>query len=166
MPNSLWPHGLQPSRLPCPSPSPRLCSDSCPFSQWCQPTISSSSTLFLSCPQSYPALKSFPMIQLFTSRGKSIWALASASVLPMDQSISQFSRSVMSDSLWHHGLQHARPPCPSPTPWVYSNSCPLSWWYILILIPKLYKPGHLPFNITFQIEVFLGNVLIIIAKEK
>ena len=40
----------------------------------------------------------------------------------------QFSRSVMSDSFWPHGLQHARLPCPSPTPWVYSNSCPLSWW--------------------------------------
>ena len=40
----------------------------------------------------------------------------------------QFSRSVMSDSLWPHGLQHARPPCPSPTPGAYSNSCPLSWW--------------------------------------
>ena len=44
------------------------------------------------------------------------------------QSVSQFSRSVMSDSLRHHGLQHARPPCPSPTPRVYSNSCPLSQW--------------------------------------
>ena len=41
----------------------------------------------------------------------------------------QFSHSVMSDSLWPHGLQHARPPCSSPTPRVYSNSCPLSWWY-------------------------------------
>ena len=40
----------------------------------------------------------------------------------------QFNRSAMSDSLWSHGLQHARPPCPSPTPGAYSNSCPLSWW--------------------------------------
>ena len=40
----------------------------------------------------------------------------------------QFSCSVLSDSLWPHGLQHARPSCPSPTPGVYSNSCPLSWW--------------------------------------
>ena len=78
----------------------------------------------------------------------------------------QFSCSVVSNSLWPHGLQHARPPCPSPTPWVYSNSCPLSRWYIFILIPKSYKPGHLPFNITFEINVFLGNVLIIIPKEK
>ena len=43
--------------------------------------------------------------------------------------VSQFSHSVMSNSLWPHGLQHARPPCPSPTPGVYSNSCLLSWWY-------------------------------------
>ena len=42
----------------------------------------------------------------------------------------QFSCSVVSDFLWLHGLQHPRPPCPSPTPWVYSNSCPLSWWYL------------------------------------
>ena len=42
---------------------------------------------------------------------------------------SQFSRLVMSDSLRPHGLQHARPPCPSPTPGVFPNSCPLSWWY-------------------------------------
>ena len=115
MPNSLWPHGLQPARLPCPSPSPGVCSDPCPLSQWCQPTISSSSTLFSSCSQSYPALRSFPMSQLFTSGGQSIGASASASVLPMDQSVSQFSHSVVPDSLWPHGLQHARPPCPSPT---------------------------------------------------
>ena len=44
------------------------------------------------------------------------------------QDLVQFSHSVMSDSLWPHGLQHARPPCPSPTPRVDSNSCPLSWW--------------------------------------
>ena len=110
MPNSLWPHGLQSARLPCPSPSPGVCSDPCPLSQWCHPTISSSSTLFSSCSQSYPALRSFPMSQLFTSGGQSIGVSASASVLPMDQSVSQFSHSVVPDSLWPHGLQHARPP--------------------------------------------------------
>ena len=45
------------------------------------------------------------------------------------QALGQFSHSVMSDSLWPHGLQYSRPPCPSPTPGVYSNSCPLSWWF-------------------------------------
>ena len=47
---------------------------------------------------------------------------------PISQSVSQFSRSVVSDSLQPHELQHARPSCPTPTPRVYSNSCPLSWW--------------------------------------
>ena len=52
MSNSLWPHGLQHARLPCPSPSPRVCSNSCPLSQWCYPTISSSATIFSFCLQS------------------------------------------------------------------------------------------------------------------
>ena len=85
MSNSLQLHGLQHARLPCPSPTPAACSNSCPLSQWCHPTISS----FSSVP---------------------------------------FSRSVVSDSLWPHRWQHARPPCPSSTPGVYSNSCPLSQW--------------------------------------
>ena len=55
MSNSLWPHGLQHTRLPCASLSHRVCSNSCPLSQWCQPTISSSVTLFSSCPQTFPA---------------------------------------------------------------------------------------------------------------
>ena len=55
MSDSLWPHGLQHTRLPCPSPSPGVCSDSCPSSQWCHPTISSSVVPFPSCLQSFPA---------------------------------------------------------------------------------------------------------------
>jgi len=66
-----WPHGLQHSRLPCPSPSPRACSNSRPLSQWCHPTILSSVILFSSCPQSFPASESFPMSQLFASGGQS-----------------------------------------------------------------------------------------------
>ena len=81
----LWPHEMQHTRLPCPSLSPGICSNSCPLSQWCHPTISSSGTPtppFSSCPQSFPALGSFPMSQLFTSGGQCIGA--SASVLPMN----------------------------------------------------------------------------------
>ena len=70
-------------KLPCPSLSPGVCSDSCPLSQWCHPTISSSVTCFSSCPQSFPALGSFPVSQLFESGGQSIGASASASVLPV-----------------------------------------------------------------------------------
>ena len=71
------------SRLPCPSLSPGVCSNSCPSSRWCHPTISCSVVPFSSCPQSFPASGSFPMSQFFTS-GQSIGASASASFLPMN----------------------------------------------------------------------------------
>ena len=73
----LWPHELQHVRLPRPSLSPRVCSNSCPLSQWCHPTISSSVTPFSSCPQSFPASGSFPVNWLFESGGQSIEASAS-----------------------------------------------------------------------------------------
>ena len=69
-------------RLPCPPLSPWVCSNSCPLIQWCHPTISSSVAPFYSCPQSFPASRSFPMSWLFSSDGQSIGA--SASVLPMN----------------------------------------------------------------------------------
>ena len=82
--NSLLPHGLQLTRLPCPSPAPRACSNSCPLSLWCHPTISSSVIPFSSCLQSFPASGSFPVSQLFASGGLSIGASASASILLMN----------------------------------------------------------------------------------
>ena len=72
MSNSLWPHGLPHPRLPCPSLSPRVCSNSCPLSRWCHPTISSSTTLSSFCLQSFLASGSFPVSRLFTSCGQSI----------------------------------------------------------------------------------------------
>ena len=84
MSNSLWPHGLQHTRLPCPSAAPRAYSKSCPSSQWCHPTISSSVVPFTSHLQSFPASGSFPRSQLFASGGQSTGASASASVLPMN----------------------------------------------------------------------------------
>ena len=84
MSDSLWPHGLQHARLPCPSPTLGACSDSCPLSQWCHPTISSSANPFSSCLQSFPASGSFPVNQFFSSGGQSIGASALASVLPMN----------------------------------------------------------------------------------
>ena len=83
MSDSLRPHGLQHTRPPYPSPTPRACSNSCPLNQWCHPTISSSSSAFSSCLQSFPASEFFPMSRLFLSGGQSILASASASVLPM-----------------------------------------------------------------------------------
>ena len=77
------PHRLQHARLPCPSPTPRACSNSCPWNQWCHPAISSSVVLFSSRLQSCPASVSFPMSQFFPSGGQSIGVSASASVLLM-----------------------------------------------------------------------------------
>ena len=82
--NSLRPHGLQHARLPCPSPTPRTYSNSCPSSQWCHPTISSSVIPFSSHLQPFPASGSFQMSQFFTSGGRSIRASASSSVLSMN----------------------------------------------------------------------------------
>ena len=81
--NSLWLHGLQHTRFRCPSPTPRACSNSCPSSQWCHPTISSSVIPF-SHLQSCPTSGSFQMSQSFTSGGQSFGDLPSASVLPMN----------------------------------------------------------------------------------
>ena len=84
MSNSLQLHGLQRARLPCPSPIPRACSNSCPSSQWCHPTILSSAIPFSSCLQSFPESGSFPMSQYFPSGGQSTGASASKSFLPMN----------------------------------------------------------------------------------
>ena len=81
---TLWPHGLQHARPPCPSPTPGVYSNSCPLSQCCHPIISSSVIPFSSCLQSFPASGSFQMSQLFASGGQSIGVSASASVLPMN----------------------------------------------------------------------------------
>ena len=82
--DSLRPHGLQHVRLPCPSPTPGAYSNSCPSSQGCHLTISSSVISFSSRLQPFPASESFLMSQLFASEGQSIGASASASVLPMN----------------------------------------------------------------------------------
>ena len=82
--DSLWRHGLQHARPPCPSPTPRVYSNACPLSWWCHPTISSSVIPFFSCPQSFPASGSFQMTQLFASGGQSIGVSASTSVPPVN----------------------------------------------------------------------------------
>ena len=79
---SLQHHGPKHARLACPSPTPRVCSNSCPLSQWCYLISSSIVPFFFSCLQSFPASGSFPMSQLFASGSQSIWA--SASALPMN----------------------------------------------------------------------------------
>ena len=83
MSDSLWYHRLQDTRFPCPSPSLRVCPNSCPLNWWRNTITSSSVTLFSFCLQSFPASRSFPMSQLFLSGGQSTGASASASVLPV-----------------------------------------------------------------------------------
>ena len=82
--DSLLPHELQHPRAACPSPTPGVHSNSCPSSQWCHPSISSSVVPFSSCLQSLPASESFPMRQLFAWGGQSIRVSTLASVLPMN----------------------------------------------------------------------------------
>ena len=82
--DSFWPHGLQHTRLPCPSPTPGVYSNSCPLSQWCHPIISSPVIPFSSPIQSFLASGSFSMSQFFISWGQSIGVSASPSVLPMN----------------------------------------------------------------------------------
>ena len=84
MSDSLRPHGLQHARPPCPSPTPRAYSNSCPLSQWCHPTISASVLSFSSCLQSFPASGSFPISHFFSLGGQSVGVSASASVLPVN----------------------------------------------------------------------------------
>ena len=82
--DSFWSHESQHARPPCPSPTPRVHSNSCPSSRWCQPAISSSVVPFSSCAQSLPASGSFPMSQLFPWGGQSIEVSALTSVLPVN----------------------------------------------------------------------------------
>ena len=123
--DSLPPHGLQYARLPCLSPTPRTCSNSCPSCQWCHPTISSSVVPFSSHLPSFPAWGSFPVSWFFASGNQSIRVSASASVLPMN-----------SQDWFPLGLT-ARSPCsprdsqeyPSTTQFKSINSSVLSFIY-------------------------------------
>ena len=81
--DSLWPHGLQHTRPPRPSPSPEVYPSSCPLHWWCHPAISSSDALFSFCPQSFPASGTFPVSHLFISDNQNTGASASASILSM-----------------------------------------------------------------------------------
>ena len=82
--DSLWPHGLQHTRPPCPSTTPKVYSNSCPLSGWCHPAISSSVVPFSSCLQSFPESGSFQMSPPLASGGKSIGVSASTSVLEIN----------------------------------------------------------------------------------
>ena len=127
--NSLWLHGLQHTRLPCPSLSPRVCSESYPLSQWYHPTSSYSVASYA---QSFPASVSFPMNQLFRSDGQSIVALPSTSVLPMNIQgwfplgltglisllSKELSRVFSSTTVWKHQFFSSQ-----PSLWSHSHIC-------------------------------------------
>ena len=156
VPDSLRPHESQHTRPPCPSPTPRVHSDSRPSSQWCHPAISSSVIPFSSCPHSLPASESFPMSQLFAWGGQSTGVSALASFLPKNSQIrsDQISRSVVSNSLRPHESQHTRPPCPSPTPGVHWDSQPST---VQINLPALF---HWIFIRTLRDQYYYCNYYI------
>ena len=144
---SLWPHGLQHARLPCPSLSHQVCLNSCPLSQWCPPTILSTVAPFSSCSQSFPGSRSFPKSCLFASGGQSIGASASATVLPMNiqgwfslgltgliSLLSKgLSRVFSSTTVRKHQFFSAQPS-------LWSNSHICTW---LLEKPSLWLYGHL-----------------------
>ena len=162
---TLRPHESQHARPPCPSPTPGVHPNSCPLSRWCHPAISSSVVSFSSCLQSllasvfsnestlrmrwpkywsfsfsispsneHPGLISFRMgwLDLLAVQGTLKSLLQFSSV--------QFSRSVVSNSLQPHESQHARPPCPSPTPGVHPDSRPSSQWCHPAISPSVVRP--------------------------
>ena len=178
MSDFLRPHGLQQTRFPCPSPTPRPCSISCPSSQWCHPTISSSVIPFSSCRQSFPASGSFTMSQFFTSGGQNISfsfsispskeysGLISFRMNLLELLAVQFSLSVVSNSLRPNELQHVRPPCSSPAPRVHPNSCPSSRWchpaISSSVVPFSSCPQSLPASESFpmsQLFAWVDKVL-------
>ena len=121
--DSVWPHGLQHARPPCLSQCHGACSNSCPLSWWCHPTISSSVVPFSSCLQSFSASRSFPLSQFFASGGQSIGASASTSVIPVNiqdwfplgltgliSLLSKgFSRAFSSTTIWKHQFYGTQP---------------------------------------------------------
>ena len=125
-------HRLQHTRLSCPSPSPRVCLNSCPLSRLSHPIISSAVTPFFSCPHSFPVLGSFPMSWLFTSSGQSTGVSASALVLPMSiqgwfplgltSLISLLSKG-FSGVFSNTTVQKHQFFCPQPSLWSNSHIC-------------------------------------------
>jgi len=134
MSDSLWPRGLQDARLPCLLLSLGACSNSCPLSQWCHPTTSSSIAPFSSCPQSFPASRSFSRSQFFTSGGRSIGASASVSVLPVNIQgwfpLGWTGSKVLAEVEYWNSLLH-------PNPLIWTTLC-LQWLGTLRSIPLLH----------------------------
>ena len=166
--DSLRPHGLQHARLPCPSPSPKVCQSSCSLNQWCHPTISSSVTFFSSYPHSFPPLESFPMSQLFASGGQSIGAWALTSLLPKSIQgwfplrltglifllFKGLSRVFFSTTVWMHQF-FSTPPC-------LRSSSHICTWLLERPWPWLYRPLSAKwclFFLTHCLGLYIYNIV-------
>ena len=166
--DSLWPHGLEHASLPCPSVSPRVCSNSCALSQWCHSTISSSVVPF-SCPQSSSTSGSFPMSQFFPLGGQSIGASVSASVLPINIQdwfslgltgwISLQSKGLL--SLLQHHKQKNQFFGTQPSLWSDSHIC--TW---LLEKPKLWLYGPLSAVMTLLFNMLSRFVIAFLPRSK
>ena len=148
--DSLRPHESQHTRPPCPSPTPRVHSDSRPSSQWCHPAISSSVVPFSSCPKSLPASESFPMSQLFAWGGQSTGVSALASLLPKKSQV------------YVYPLPFESPSClsPHPTPlgW-YRAPVWVSWAIQQIPVGHLFYIWFVSFHVTLSIHLTLSSPL-------
>ena len=158
VPDSLRSHGLQHARIPCPSQSPRVCSNSCPLSQWCHPTTLSSAALFSFCLQSFLVSGSFPMSWLFGSDGQSVGASASASVLPVNIQdwfpLGKFFffavQGTLKSLLQHHSLKASILWCSaifmvlSSHLYMTSGSVWARWFHLLLLGAYFFSIGSCP----------------------
>ena len=142
MSDSLQLHGLQHTRPSCPSPSPRVCSSSCPLHQWCHPAISSSDALFFFYPWSFPTSGTFPMSWLFTSIDQNTGASASASVFPT--SIQGWF------SLRLTGLSSLLPEGFRSLLWNHSSKASIPWHsaFLMVQLSQLYMTMRKPKALT------------------
>ena len=149
--NSVRPHGLKHTRLPCPAPTLGACSKSWTSSWWCHHTISSSVFPFSSCSQSLPASGSFPMSQFFASGGQSIGVSASASVLSNEYSGLISFRNDWLDFLAVQGtlkslLQH------------HSSKASVLWHSAFFMVQLSHPYMATGKTIAFTRRTFVGNV--------
>ena len=151
MSNSLWPHGLQQARPPCPSPTPGVYSNSYSLSWWCHPTISSTVVPFSSCLQSFSVSESLQMSQFFTSGGQGMGVSASASVLPILCRIDFLLDGLTGSPCSPRDSQES-----SPTPQFKSiNSSALSFLYSLTLT-SIHATGK---TIALTRWTFVGKIM-------
>ena len=166
MSDSLQPHGLQHARLPCPSPSPGVCSNLCSLSRWCHPVISSSFTPFSSCPHCFIALGSFSMNQLTASGGQSIGKFPLKGMfiyipdvlLVLKQNLASIRPRLQNGALMKAEL--------IPGYFWITSLCPIFWYsrkpmfsqLFLILFLQVYSVTLLPIESNLNIHLIQGLI--------